>query len=261
MVRAILKPKLVLILAALCGCRAGSAFPEPKLVDLTHPFNDRTIYWPTARQFDLQRVAYGRSAAGHWYASNDFCASEHGGTHLDAPIHFAEGRRTTADIPLSQLVGPARVIDIRSKCDANRDYLLTPDDIVEHERHYGRIEPGDVVLIHTGFGRFYPDAKRYLGSDVRGRTDELHFPGIGEAAARLLVERRVDMVGLDTASLDHGPSRSFIAHQVLNGADIPGLENVANLERLPPRGATIIALPMKIEGGSGAPCRIVAVMP
>lgn len=154
--RAILKPKLVLILAALCGCRAGSAFPEPKLVDLTHPFNDRTIYWPTARQFDLQRVAYGRSAAGHWYASNDFCASEHGGTHLDAPIHFAEGRRTTADIPLSQLVGPARVIDIRSKCDANRDYLLTPDDIVEHERHYGRIEPGDVVLIHTGFGRFYP---------------------------------------------------------------------------------------------------------
>lgn len=251
---------LVLVIG-VGGCASGARLDETKLIDLTHPFNERTVYWPTAKQFALDRVAYGRTAAGYWYASNDFCASEHGGTHLDAPLHFAEGRWDCASIPLGRLVGPARVIDIRDRCEADRDYRLTPEDILRHEERYGRIEPGSVVLIHTGFGRFYPDLRAYLGSAVRGAAEDLHFPGIGEAAARLLVERRVDLVGLDTASLDHGPSKDFIAHQVLNGASVPGLENLANLEHVPPTGATIIALPMKIEGGSGGPARVVALLP
>jgi kynurenine formamidase len=117
------------------------------------------------------------------------------------------------------------------------------------------------VLVLTGFGQFYPDVKRYLGSDVPGKTDDLHFPGIGADAARLLVKRRVHLVGLDTASLDHGPSKDFQAHRVLGEADIPGLENLAQLERLPPTGATLIALPMKIEGGTGGPCRVIALLP
>lgn len=249
-------------LFVLCttGCATG-VIDESKVIDLTYPFNDRTIYWPTARRFELTRVAYGRNEAGQWYASNDYGASEHGGTHLDAPIHFAEGRRTAADIPIAQLIGPACVINITEQCAADHDYLLTPQDIRDYERRYGRIEPGSIVLVRTGFGRFYPDAKRYLGSDVRGVAEDLHFPGIGQAAARLLVSRRAGIVGLDTASLDHGPSTDFLAHRVLNGADIPGLENVANLDRLPPRGATVIALPMKIENGTGAPCRVIAVLP
>jgi kynurenine formamidase len=250
----------ILVLAA-GGCAAPPAVDETKLVDLTYPFNEDTIYWPTAQKFELHQVAYGDTEGGYFYASNDFCASEHGGTHLDAPIHFAEGRRATADIPVTQLIGPARVIDVRDRCAADADYLVSRADVERHERLHGAIEPGTVVLIHTGWGRFYPDAKQYLGSDVRGAAIDLSFPGIGADGAEALVEREIDLVGLDTASLDHGPSEDFIAHQILNGANIPGLENVAHLERLPPKGATVIALPVKIEGGSGGPCRIIALLP
>jgi kynurenine formamidase len=234
---------------------------DSKVVDLTWPFNEKTIYWPTARRFELSHAAWGRNQAGRWYASNDFCASEHGGTHLDAPIHFAEGRMTTAEIPAGRLIGPARVIDIRQHCEADRNYLLAPEDIRRHEEAYGTIEPGSIVLVLTGWGRYWPDALAYLGSEARGVATELSFPGIGVPAAHLLVERQVDLVGLDTASLDHGPSTDFSAHRVLSAANVPGLENVAHLERLPPTGAWVIALPMKIEGGTGGPCRVIAVVP
>jgi kynurenine formamidase len=247
------------LVVAAAGCAA--TIDESKVVDLTYAFDEQTIYWPTARRFELERVAHGHDAEGRWYASNDFCASEHGGTHLDAPIHFAEGRWSTEAIPIERLIGPSRVIDVSRKCAADRDYRVQPEDILEHEARHGPIRAGTIVLIRTGFGAFYPDAKRYLGSDVRGVAENLHFPGIGEAAARALVERRIDAVGIDTASLDHGPSTDFIAHRVLNGANVPGLENVANLDRLPPAGAMVIALPMKIKGGSGGPCRIVAILP
>ena len=100
----------------------------------------------------------------------------------------------------------------------------------------------------------------YLGSDRPGDASDLYFPGIGRDAAELLVERRVSLVGIDTASLDHGPSHDFITHQVLNGANVAGLENVANIAQLPEKGFLIVALPMKIAGGSGAPCRIVALL-
>jgi kynurenine formamidase len=248
-------------LILLTGCAGSRTLDEAKIIDLTYPFNDRTVYWPTAQSFELTRAARGFNEKGQWYAANNYCASEHGGTHLDAPIHFAPGRLSTAQIPVTQLIGPARVIDVSHACRADRDYLLSPEDIERHEETFGRIRPGDIVLIRTGFGRFYPDRKQYLGSDVRGVAQDLHFPGIGEAAARLLVERHVDMVGLDTASLDHGPSTDFVAHRILGEANIPGLENVANLDKLPPVGATVIALPMKIEDGTGGPCRIIALLP
>ncbi len=239
----------------------GPVLDESKVIDLTHPFNEQTVYWPTARRFELTPVAHGHDRAGRWYASNDFCASEHGGTHLDAPIHFAEGRQATADIPVTRLMGPVRVIDVRAACRADRNYLLSLGDIARHEEAHGRIPPGSVVLVLTGFGAYWPDAARYLGSDARGTVKDLSFPGFGADAARALVERGVDMVGLDTASLDHGPSADFAAHRVFCEADVPGLENVASLEQLPPAGAWIIALPVKIDGGTGGPCRIVAVLP
>jgi kynurenine formamidase len=248
-----------LILLAV-GC-AGPRIDESKLVDLTYSFNDRTVYWPTARKFELTPAAHGFDDHGRWYASNDFAASEHGGTHLDAPIHFAAEGWTSEEIPVSRLTGPARVIDITDRCAADVDYRLAPEDIERHERRYGRIDPGTVVLIHTGFGRRYPDLSSYLGSDVPGMAEDLHFPGIGADAARILVEREIDLVGLDTASLDYGPSRDFVAHRILNGANVPGIENLANLHRIPAKGATIVALPMKIEGGTGGPCRVIAILP
>lgn len=259
-----MRKALLSVIVLLTGCTSapsGPGFDEGRLVDLSYAFDENSVYWPTATRFTRTEVAHGHTEGGWWYASNDFTASEHGGTHMDAPIHFAEGTRATDEIPLTQLTGPGRVIDVREQVSQDRDYLLTPADIEAHETRYGPIEAGDVVLVWTGFGERYPDAKTYLGSDVRGVAEDLHFPGIGEEAARLLVDRRIDMIGLDTASLDHGPSRDFIAHQILNGANIPGLENVANMEMLPPTGATVIALPMKIRGGSGGPCRIVALLP
>lgn len=248
------------LLLLIVGC-ATAGFDESRLLDLTYPFNDTTVYWPTANRFELTQVAYGLDESGKWYASNDYGASEHGGTHLDAPIHFAPGTDATDQIPLSRLIGPGRVVDISDKCAADRDYVLTAKDIEEFEARHGPIKPGDVVLVRTGWGRYYPDLKPYLGSDVPGVAEDLHFPGISPAAADVLVKRKVDMVGIDTASIDHGPSVDFDTHRVLYQANIPGLENVANLDRLPTSGATIIALPMKIENGTGGPCRIIAILP
>ena len=150
-------------LLSVAGCIARVPFDQTRVIDLTYPLNEESIFWPTARGFELSPVAYGLNAQGLWYASNDICLSEHGGTHLDAPIHFAQDGRTTAGIPISQLMGPARAIDIRRECEADRDYLLSPADIERHERRYGPIEPGTIVLVRTGFGRYYPDAKRFFG--------------------------------------------------------------------------------------------------
>ncbi len=252
---------MIVCMFSLAGCASTAPIDESRVVDLTYSFNEDTIYWPTAQRFSLARVAWGHNEQGQWYASNDYAASEHGGTHLDAPIHFAANGRNTASIPVAQLMGPVRVIDARRQCDGNRNYQLTVEDIETHEVRHGRIEPGTIVLVRTGFGRFYPDARLYLGTDERGSIDGLSFPGFGEDAARALVDRRVDMVGIDTASIDHGASTEFLAHRVFGAADVPGLENVGNLDRLPPTGATLIALPMKIEGGTGGPCRIIAFIP
>lgn len=251
----------------LCGCAAlVTLATQPAfagaIVDLTHAFDEKTIYWPTAQRFELQVVSHGRTDSGFWYEANQFCAAEHGGTHIDAPCHFAEGRNTVDRIPLQQLIGPAAVIDVRAACARDADYRVRVADIERHEARYGRLPAGAIVLFWTGWGERWPDVQRYLGDDRPGVTSDLHFPGISAEAARFLVdERRVDAVGLDTASLDHGPSTDFIAHQILNGANIPGLENVAHLERLPARGATVYAIPLKIGGGSGAPARIFAVLP
>jgi kynurenine formamidase len=153
------------------------------------------------------------------------------------------------------------VIDVSAKAAADTDYRATPQDILDFEQAHGVIAAGAIVMFRTGWGSRWPDRKLYLGTGVPGDTANLHFPGLSREAAELLVERRVKGVAIDTASLDYGPSTDFIVHQVLNGAGIYGLENVANAERLPPTGATLIALPMKIEEGSGAPARIAAVLP
>jgi len=249
----------VALLAMLLAAPAGAA---ERIVDLTHPFDSTTVYWPTAKGFTLERVAHGPTSGGWWYEANNFCAAEHGGTHVDAPCHFAAGKSTVDAIPASRLVGPVCVLDVRARCAQDADYRVTVQDIRDHEAQHGRLPDSCIVVAWTGWSARWPDRKRYLGDDRPGVTTDLHFPGFSRQAAEFLVrERRVDAVGLDTASLDHGPSRDFIAHRILNGADIPGIENLAHLERLPARGATLVALPMKIRGGSGGPARVVAILP
>jgi kynurenine formamidase len=258
-----------LALVVLAGaCARGPAatpngpLPRGRLVDLTHPFNDKTLYWPTSPSgFVRQVLSYGPTPAGFFYASGAFAAPEHGGTHLDAPIHFAAGKSTAEAIPLARLVAPAVIVDMSARAAADRDALLTPADLDAFERDHGAIAPGTIVLVRTGWGARWPDRKSYLGDDTPGDASHLHFPGIGGDAARELVRRQVAAVGIDTASIDCGPSTDFITHQVLMGADIPAFENVAELSALPPRGAFVIALPMKIDGGSGGPLRIIAIVP
>ncbi|MCS6953411.1 MAG: cyclase family protein [Bryobacterales bacterium] len=252
---------LVAASAVLAQRRSTSAIDPRRVMDLTYPYNAQTVYWPTAERFQWKKEAWGVTPGGYWYASAGFCTSEHGGTHLDSPIHFAEGKWSTAEIPLERLIGPAVVVDIQAACEKDRDYRLTAADVRAWEKRYGRIRPGDIVLVRTGWGKYWPDLKQYLGSDKRGDASGLSFPGLSQEAAEVLVERKVSGVGIDTASLDYGRSTDFIVHRILSAANIYGLENVAQLERLPPRGATLIALPMKIEGGSGGPVRIIAVLP
>ncbi|HEX7184224.1 MAG TPA: cyclase family protein [Thermoanaerobaculia bacterium] len=260
---------LLLVFLAFASHPAGGADRPPidlagtRVIDLTHSFDEKTIYWPTApTTFKLDRLSYGKTEAGFFYAANAFCTPEHGGTHLDAPIHFAEGKRTADQIPVEQLIGPAAVIDVAAKAAADPDYRLTPADVKAWEERHGPVTQGAIVLLRTGWGKRWPDRKRYLGDDKPGDASNLHFPSYGAEAARYLIEKRkVKALGVDTASIDHGPSKDFIVHQIAGGVNVPGLENVANLEDLPETGAWVIALPMKIAGGSGGPVRIVALVP
>jgi kynurenine formamidase len=241
---------------------SANAIDEKKLVDMTYAFASDTLHWPTAKPFQLDTVAEGRTPQGYWYSSYNYSGSEHVGTHLDAPFHFAEGRWTTEQIPLEKTIGPAVVIDVRRKAEIERDYLLSVNDIHSWEKRYGRLPNSVIVLIYTGWGRYWGDRKRYLGTDEPGNVSDLHFPGFSKEAAEFLIKQRsVKAVGIDTPSIDHGPSRDFLAHQVFGTANVPIFENVAALEKVPAKGATVFAIPMKIKGGSGAPLRIFALLP
>ena len=234
-----------------------------RLVDLTYEYGDETIFWPTSpTTFRLNQIAYGQTDGGFFYSAYTFCTAEHGGTHLDSPIHFAADRPTVDEIPLESLVGPAVVIDVSEQASWDADYLLTAADVLAWEEEHGEIPADAIVLLRTGWGARWPDRLRYLGDDTPGDASDLHFPSFGEESAQLLVEERgIAVLGVDTASIDHGPSTDFLAHRIAAAAGVPGLENVANLDQLPATGAWVIALPMKIAGGSGAPVRIVALLP
>lgn len=239
-------------------------WPSGRWLDLTHPFSKDTIYWPTSERFRLETVFSGMTEKGYFYTANQFCAAEHGGTHVDAPIHFAAGGGTVDRIPLQKLIGPAAVVDVSVKARADRDYRVTVSDLLAWETEHGLIPDDTIVLLRTGYDRYWPDASNYLGTPERGpaAVAKLHFPGLDPDAARWLAQqRRVKAVGLDTASIDYGQSTLFQSHQILSGGGIPIFENVAHLETIPPTGAWVMALPMKIQGGSGAPLRLVGWVP
>jgi len=256
-------------LAAIClffGCIVpvhALDLSDYRLLDLGHAYNEQTLYWPTSpSRFELEQLAFGATDAGWFYSAYTVCTPEHGGTHLDAPVHFAADGLTVDAIPLENLMAPGVVIDVSDKTENVADYRLTAKDVEQFEARHGRIEPGTIVLLRTGWSRFWPDAERYLGDDTPGDASNLHFPSYGADAARVLVEeRRVALLGVDTASIDYGPSDDFPVHRIAAARNVAGLENLAGLERLPSTGFTVLALPMKIEGGSGGPVRVVALVP
>jgi kynurenine formamidase len=258
----------VLGLIVAAGCSGGeqqalSPFAG-EWIDLTHPFDETAVYWPTADPFRLEVLSRDFTEAGYFYAANRFSAAEHGGTHVDAPIHFAKDRWNVDEIPLERLMGPAAVVDVSAKALADPDYRIGVADLTAWEARHGEIPHAAVLLLRTGYGAYWPDRVRYMGTDARGpdAVAALRFPGLDPEAARWLVtERSIDAVGLDTPSIDPGTSTLFESHRVLFAANVPAFENVANLERLPATGAWVIALPVKIRHGSGAPLRIVAKLP
>ncbi|MDX1556516.1 MAG: cyclase family protein [Xanthomonadales bacterium] len=259
-------PFLVLLLIAACRTAAPPSMPlaDSTIIDLTHAYDEDTVYWPTAEGFKLTVDFHGMTEGGYYYEANSFCSAEHGGTHLDAPIHFAENRQTADAIPLNHLIGPAIVVDVSERALADADYQVTPSDLEAWEAAHGRILDGSIVLLRTGFGQFWPDRERYMGTTERGAeaVAKLHFPGLHPDAARWLVENRaIHAIGLDTPSIDYGQSTLFESHRILFAENIPAFENVANLDQLPASGFTIVALPMKIRDGSGGPLRIIAILP
>ena len=261
------RPILAILLAAAVGaCKARPApvFPAGALVDLSHAYDDKAIFWPTAEAFHLEKVADGMTPAGFYYAANDFRTSEHGGTHIDSPIHFAQGRQTVDQIPLERLVGPAVIVDVTEAASRNPDYQVTVADIEGAESRDGLIADGSIVLIRTGFSKRWPDAATYLGTAERGEAAvaKLHFPGLQPAAAAWLVANRsIAAIGIDTASIDYGQSTLFESHRILGAANVPVFENLARMRRLPRANFTFIGLPMKSAGGSGAPLRAIAIVP
>ena len=252
----------LLIVACWATPAAALDLADYRLVDLTHPYNADTIYWPTSpSKFELTELAFGETTGGWFYSANSLCTPEHGGTHFDAPIHFAADGIPADAVPLDDLVAPAVVIDIAAQAEADRNYRLTVDDVLAFEKRHGRIAAGTIVLLRTDWSERWPNAREYLGDDTPGDASRLSFPSYGADAARLLVEQRgVVLLGVDTASIDYGPSTDFPVHRIAAARDVGGLENLTGLAQLPPTGATLIALPMKIEGGSGAPVRVVALV-
>ena len=235
---------------------------ENNWIDLTYTFDSTTLYWPNnVCGFEHKEDFKGTTPGGYFYSSYSICTPEHGGTHIDAPIHFAKDHLTVDSIPLSSLSGRGIIVDVSEKALKNRDYLISVADLQEWEKANGEIKTGTIILFRTGYGQFYPNREKYFGSALTGEKaiPELHFPGISTEAATWLVKtKKAKAVGLDTPSMDYGQSKDFKTHQILLGANIPGFENVAHLDQLPLKGFEIMALPMKIGGGSGAPLRIAA---
>lgn len=234
-----------------------------RMVDLTHPFDGETVYWPTGQSgFTLMSLSRGVTDKGYFYAAEAFQAPEHGGTHMDAPLHFSESGQAAEQIPLEHLIAPLAVLDVTLAAGGNADYEVALTDIVTYEARNGPIRRGSIVVACTGWSSRWPDRMAYLGDDTPGEAGNLHFPSFGAEAVRLLVEQRgVVAIGIDTASIDIGKSSDFPVHRLVARANVPGFENLTGLDKVPAKGALMLALPMMIKGGSGGPLRAVALVP
>jgi kynurenine formamidase len=227
------------------------------IIDLTYSLNKGNAYWPgpSYAPFNYKTIA---TLKDNGVSSGAYSTPEHLGTHIDAPNHFEDNQPSVDKLSLETLVGPAVVINISVKVDNNADYELTVDDIIHWEEVNGRIQERSIILLNTGWWRRWDDYDKYKNADDDNR---LHFPGYSAEAAGFLVEKRdINGIGIDTLSADYGISTDFAAHHIINGAGKYILENVANLDKLPPSGATLIIAPIKIEGGSGGQTRIWAIL-
>ncbi len=262
------KISLILIVLLFSSCHSYLAIYPTNLndiidgrytiIDLTYPLNQGNAYWPgpSYSPFKLKTVA---TLENNGVFSAVYSTPEHLGTHIDAPNHFESNQPSVDKLKLESLIGPASVLDISEHVEHNADYELTIEDIISWEELNGSVQGGSIVLLNTGWWRKWNNYEKYKNTDKAGN---LHFPGFSGDAARFLVEKRnVKGIGIDTLSADYGMSSDFAVHHILNSAGKYILENVANLDKLPPKGVTLIIAPIKVEGGSGGQARIWAILP
>jgi kynurenine formamidase len=230
-----------------------------KVVDLTHTLAKDSPYWPEGTPGTPFHTSVAATYGRDGYFGRNFSMPEHFGTHMDAPLHFDPGGASVDQIPVQKFLAPAVVIDVSSAAKSNADYRVTVQDIKSWTKVHGKIPSGAVVFFRTGWASWWPSQKRYMNADGRG---VLHFPGLSLEAARYLLGHAHPVgIGIDTGSIDYGASAQFTVHHLTLSAGLYHLENVANLDELPATGAVVIALPLKIGGGSGAPARVVALVP
>jgi kynurenine formamidase len=234
------------------GIRSG----KTRVLDLAYAINEKLVPWPgDQRWFEAETNA---SIEKDGYFTRSFWMLEHYGTHLDAPVHFPPGNVPVDRISVRQLFGPAVVLDVRAEGSRDADHRLPLAHIREWEERHGKIPEGAVVLLRTGWSARWPDARRYRNEDAAGR---MHFPGFSVEAVQQMIERRVSGIGCDTLSVDCGASEDFAVHHLTLGAGLYHLENLSDLSELPESGAELIVAPIKLEGGSGGPVRVFALLP
>jgi kynurenine formamidase len=229
---------------------------KTRVIDLSYAINDKLVPWPGDEKWFEAKV--NATIEKNGYFTRSFWMLEHYGTHLDAPAHFPPGKATVDQIPVKQLFGPAVVIDVRAESGMNSDYLLPAARVEEWEKRHGRIPEGAIVLLRTGWASRWPDVQKYRNQDAQGK---MHFPGFSTEAAKVLIERKVSGLGCDTLSIDYGASGDFAVHHLALGAGLYHLENLADLGELPESGAFLVVAPIKLEGGSGGPVRVFAILP
>jgi kynurenine formamidase len=229
---------------------------KTRVLDLSYAINDKLVPWPGDEKFFEAKV--NATVEKNGYYTRSFWMLEHYGTHLDAPIHFPPGKTTVDQIPAKNFFGPAVVLDARTEAAKDADYRLSLRDVEKWERAHGRIPPGAIVLLRTGWASRWPDAAKYRNQSKDGK---MHFPGFSAEAAKLLIERGASGLGCDTLSADYGASEDFSVHHLALGAGLYHLENLSDLRAMPEAGAFLVVAPIKLEGGSGGPVRVFALLP
>ncbi len=242
------------VLATTVTATAGALSTDFKIIDLTHPLGNDTVFWPGGVPFTMTRLV----DYDHGYRLHKFEMGENTGTHVDAPSHFAEGKHSISDIPISDWVAPLVVIDVSAQCAQNPAYEITPADILAWEAKHGKIPQGAVLMAYTGWSKKFTDSAAYINFD---KNLVMQFPGYAPDTADLLIARKIKGVGIDTLSLDPGTSRMFAFHHQILEKDIYQIENVNNLDKVPATGADVVIGVLPIIGGSQAQARIMAFVP
>ena len=231
---------------------------EVKVVDLTHTVGAQVPHWREENapsQFHAKAIeTYERNG----YFGRRIEIPEHFGTHMDAPRHFDSAGKSVDQLPVKNFLAMVVVVDVSASVRPNPDYRLTVADLENWQKAHDSMPRGCIVFLRTGWALRWASEKEFMNQDAKG---VMHFPGYSLEAARYLLERVHPVgIGIDTSSIDYGPSKNFEVHHLTMSAGLYHLENVANLDELPPTGACVIALPMKLEGGSGSPARVLALV-